>query len=100
MPDSEYYDILGVGRDADLSTIKKAYRRAALKYHPDKNPGDKQAEEMFKTAAEAYAVLCDPQKRQLYDQFAMGEHDVYLRVATGPGFWWWGGLSKFFRAAI
>jgi len=69
LPDSEYYDILGVGRDADLSTIKKAYRRAAVKYHPDKNPGDKQAEEMFKTAAEAYAVLCDPQKRQLYDQF-------------------------------
>lgn len=69
MPDSEYYEILGVGRDADTSAIKKAYRQAALRHHPDKNPGDKEAEEKFKAAAEAYAVLSDPEKRRIYDQF-------------------------------
>lgn len=69
MSDREYYDILGVGRDADLSAIKKAYRKAAVRYHPDKNPGNAEAEEKFKEAAEAYAVLSDPEKRRLYDQF-------------------------------
>ena len=69
MPDDRYYQVLGVSRDADTSAIKKAYRRLALKYHPDKNPGDVQAEERFKEAAEAYSVLSDPQKRQRYDRF-------------------------------
>ena len=68
MPDRTYYDALGVSRDADLPTIKKAYRKAALKYHPDKNSGDKGAEEKFKEAAEAYAVLSDEDKRRLYDR--------------------------------
>jgi len=67
--DRDYYEILGVARDADASAIKKAYRRLAVKYHPDKNPGDATAEENFKEAAEAYAVLSDPDKRARYDRF-------------------------------
>ncbi|MDO9262768.1 MAG: molecular chaperone DnaJ, partial [Desulfosalsimonadaceae bacterium] len=65
----DYYEILGVRRDADAGEMKSAYRKIALKYHPDRNPGDKQAEDQFKEAAEAYSVLSDPQKRQVYDQF-------------------------------
>jgi molecular chaperone DnaJ len=69
MSDRDYYDVLGVGRDADTTAIKKAYRRLAVENHPDKNPGDKAAEERFKEAAEAYAVLSDPDKRERYDRF-------------------------------
>ena len=69
VPERDYYEILGVAKDADLAAIKKAYRKLAVRYHPDKNPGDKEAEESFKEAAEAYAVLCDPEKRARYDQF-------------------------------
>jgi molecular chaperone DnaJ len=69
MAKRDYYDVLGVGRNASESEIKKAYRQLALKYHPDKNPGDKQAEEKFKEAAEAYDVLSNPEKKQRYDQF-------------------------------
>lgn len=69
MPGEEYYRVLGVSRDADLSAIKKAYRRLALQYHPDKNPGDAEAEERFKEAAEAYSVLSDPDKRKRYDLY-------------------------------
>ena len=65
----DYYEILDVPRDADAGEIKSKYRKVALKYHPDRNPGDKKAEELFKEAAEAYSVLSDPQKRQIYDQF-------------------------------
>ena len=65
----DYYDILGVGKSASESEIKKAYRKQALKYHPDKNPGDTEAEEKFKKAAEAYEVLSDADKRARYDQF-------------------------------
>ena len=72
MSDRDYYDVLGLARDADLAQIKKAYRAAALKHHPDKNPGDAAAEERFKEASEAYAVLSDPQKRELYDRFGKG----------------------------
>jgi molecular chaperone DnaJ len=65
----DYYEVLGIERGASVEDIKKAYRKQALKYHPDRNPGDKAAEEQFKRVSEAYEVLSDPQKRQTYDQF-------------------------------
>jgi molecular chaperone DnaJ len=65
----DYYQVLGVPRDSDPEAIKRSYRKLALKYHPDRNPGDKEAEEHFKEAAEAYEVLRDPEKRQIYDRF-------------------------------
>ncbi|MBQ1581892.1 MAG: molecular chaperone DnaJ [Prevotella sp.] len=65
----DYYEVLGVSKSATEDEIKKAYRKIAIKYHPDRNPGDKEAEEKFKEAAEAYSVLSDQQKRQQYDQF-------------------------------
>jgi len=69
MSKRDYYEVLGVSKSAGADEIKKAYRKLALKYHPDRNPGDKEAEESFKEAAEAYEVLSDAQKRQRYDQF-------------------------------
>ncbi len=69
MAKRDYYEVLGVSKSASLDEIKKAYRKQALKYHPDKNPNDKQAEEKFKEAAEAYEVLSNPDKRRRYDQF-------------------------------
>jgi molecular chaperone DnaJ len=65
----DYYEVLGVGRSASIDDIKKAYRKLALKYHPDKNPGDAEAEEKFKEAAEAYGVLSDDEKRARYDRY-------------------------------
>jgi molecular chaperone DnaJ len=69
MAKRDYYEVLGVSRDAAADDLKKAYRRLAMQYHPDRNQGDKQAEERFKEVGEAYAVLSDPQKRQRYDAF-------------------------------
>ena len=69
MAKRDYYEVLGVSKDASEDDIKKAYRKIAIKYHPDRNPGNKEAEEKFKEAAEAYDVLHDPQKRQQYDRF-------------------------------
>ncbi len=69
MSKRDYYEVLGISKGASADEIKKAYRQQALKYHPDRNPGDKEAEEKFKEAAEAYEVLSDAQKRQRYDQF-------------------------------
>jgi len=69
MSKRDYYEVLGVSRDAGEQDIKKAYRQMALKYHPDRNPGDKEAEEKFKEAAEAYEVLSNPEKRKLYDRY-------------------------------
>ncbi|WP_276088755.1 molecular chaperone DnaJ [Pedobacter sp. JY14-1] len=69
MSKRDYYDVLGVARNASADEIKKAYRKLAIKYHPDKNPGDKAAEESFKEAAEAYEVLSNPEKKQRYDHY-------------------------------
>ncbi len=71
MAKRDYYEVLGVDKNASEDDIKKAYRKIAIKYHPDRNPGNKEAEEKFKEAAEAYDVLHDPQKRQQYDQFGI-----------------------------
>lgn len=97
MAKRDYYTVLGVGRDADEIEIKKAYRKLAVKYHPDKNPGDKSAEESFKEATEAYEILKDPQKRQVYDQFG---HDGLRGGGFGGGFEGFGGfdLSDALRA--
>nr|MDE7073736.1 DnaJ domain-containing protein [Odoribacter sp.] len=65
----DYYEVLGVAKNADAAEIKKAYRKLALQYHPDRNPGNKEAEEKFKEAAEAYDVLSNEEKRRRYDQF-------------------------------
>lgn len=81
----DYYEVLGVGKNASEDEIKKAYRKIAIKYHPDRNPGDKEAEEKFKEAAEAYSVLSDQQKRQQYDQFGFDGPNM------GGGFGGFGG---------
>src|SRR3954465_14820466 len=65
----DYYEILAIARDADADTIKKAYRKLALQYHPDKNAGAKESEELFKECTEAYEVLRDPDKRAAYDRY-------------------------------
>ena len=79
----DYYEVLGVDRNADDATLKKAYRVLAKKYHPDTNPGDKEAEAKFKEASEAYAILSDPDKRRQYDQFG---HAAFDGGAGGGGF--------------
>ncbi len=79
----DYYEVLGVDRNADDAAIKSAYRKLAKKYHPDVNPGDKEAEVKFKEASEAYAVLSDPEKRKKYDQFG---HDAFDGGAGGGGY--------------
>ncbi|MFQ5702071.1 MAG: DnaJ domain-containing protein, partial [Acidobacteriota bacterium] len=80
---NDYYQTLGVARSAQLDEIKRAYRKAALKYHPDRNPGDTEAEARFKEAAEAYSVLADPEKRALYDQYG---HEGLSRSGGVGGF--------------
>lgn len=80
MAKRDYYEVLGVQKSASADEIKSAYRKLALKYHPDRNPGDKEAEEKFKEAAEAYSVLSDPDKRSRYDQFG------HAGVDGGGGF--------------
>ncbi|MDE6576817.1 MAG: molecular chaperone DnaJ [Muribaculaceae bacterium] len=90
----DYYDVLGVSKSASADEIKKAYRKMAIKYHPDKNPGDKEAEEKFKEAAEAYDVLSDADKRAKYDQFGhnMGPQG-FGGAGGGGGFYSSGGMS-------
>ena len=84
----DYYEVLGVERGADDATLKKAYRKLAKKYHPDMNPGDKEAEAKFKEATEAYSVLSDPEKRRTYDQYG---HAAFENGGAGQG----GGFGGF-----
>lgn len=79
----DYYEVLGVDKTADADTLKKAYRTLAKKYHPDMNPGDKEAEAKFKEASEAYAILSDPEKRAQYDQYG---HAAFDGSAGGAGY--------------
>src|SRR5512137_2141474 len=82
MAKADYYETLGIEKNASEDDIKKAYRKMAMKYHPDKNPGDKTAEEKFREATEAYEVLKDPQRRAQYDQFG---HAAFQGGGAGPG---------------
>ena len=79
----DYYEVLGLSRSASSDEVKKAYRKLAIQFHPDKNPGDKKAEERFKELSEAYEVLSDSQKRQMYDQYG---HAAAAGSAGGGGF--------------
>ena len=82
----DYYEVLGVQKSASAEEIKKAYRKMAMKYHPDRNPGDKEAEEKFKEVGEAYEVLSDDQKRQRYDQFGFAGVDPNFGAGAAGGY--------------
>ena len=85
MSKRDYYEVLGVSRDTSDRDIKKAYRRLAMKYHPDRNPGDKASEEKFKEANEAYEMLSDAQKKAAYDQYGHAGVDPNMRGGAGQG---------------
>ena len=101
MPQSrrDYYEVLGIGRDANEADIKKAYRKLAKQYHPDVNPGDKDAEAKIKEISEAYEVLSDPQKRSRYDRFGHAGVDPNGFGSAGAGFggFDFGGFSDIFE---
>ena len=91
----DYYEVLGVDKKASAEEIKKAYRKAAMKYHPDRNPGDKEAEEKFKEVGEAYEVLSDDGKRSRYDQFGFAGVDPNYGAGQGGYGGYGGGFSGF-----
>ena len=86
----DYYEVLGVGRETDLDEVKRAYRRLAIQHHPDKNPGDAEAEEKFKEATEAYKVISDPEQRRIYDAYGH-------RGLEGAGFTGFDGVDDIFQ---
>ena len=92
----DYYEVLGVDRTADAAALKKAYRKLAKKYHPDTNAGNKEAEQKFKEATEAYEVLSDEKKRKIYDQFGHAGLDGSMGAdgAAGGGFGGFGGFGS------
>ena len=85
MKKRDYYDVLGIRKGADEKEIKKAYRKLAKKYHPDVNPGDKEAEKNFKEVTEAYNVLSDAEKKKLYDQYGFAAFEEGGAGPTGNG---------------
>src|SRR5271170_4832797 len=85
MAKRDLYEVLGVDRTSDTEEIKKAYRKLALKYHPDRNPNDKAAEEKFKELGQAYEALSDPQSRAAYDQYGHAAFDSRARARSGGG---------------
>lgn len=91
----DYYEVLGVQKGASTEDIKKAYRKLAMKYHPDRNPDSKEAEEKFKEAAEAYEVLSDDERRSKYDQFGFAGVDPNYGAGQGSGFGGFGGFGDF-----
>src|SRR5215510_12533468 len=93
MAKKDFYEVLGVNKDASEEDIKKAYRKLAMKWHPDRNPDNPKAEEHFKEAKEAYEVLCDPQKRAAYDRFGHAGVDPSAAAGAGAGF---GGFAEAF----
>ena len=95
MAKRDYYEVLGVGRNADAKEIKRAYRKLAKKYHPDMNPGDKQAEQKFKEVTEAYNVLSDTEKKKLYDQYGFAAFEEGFGGAGAHGAGSQGGFSGF-----
>jgi len=96
MAKRDYYEVLEVARDADEAALKKAYRRLAMKYHPDRNSGDEEAEERFKECKEAYEVLCDRRKRAAYDQFGHAGVDPSMGVGAGAAGAGMGGFRDIF----
>ena len=90
----DYYEVLGLSKGASDDEIKKAFRKNAMKYHPDKNPGDKAAEEKFKEINEAYEVLSDPDKKSKYDRFGHAGVDPNFGAGPGGGFGGFGGFGQ------